>query len=356
LFTDKARGIDADAATTSFSIVVCAAAEVFFSLLEANLSSIPQCGEDGVRSADVGGGEVWMTDRTELLEVALDSLPEGFALVGGEGQILLWNRAAEAISGHASVDLLSRPAPEPLKPLLLGCKWLEDQGASPGGHPWRGAMVHFQHKLGHDVPVIVRTLMLRDGLGERMGTAVVFHPAQSVDALPHGECDDGSSVEASQAEFEDRLAAVFDDFRQSGDSFGVLWITVDETRELRKTHGAGACEAMLEKVKRAMANGLRPAEEIGRWGDDEFLVLSHERTREMLAAHAQVLAGLARTAEFRWWGDRISLTASIGAAQANRDGSLADLLERARAAMLTSYHAGGNHITLAPGEPACSPS
>jgi diguanylate cyclase (GGDEF)-like protein len=217
-------------------------------------------------------------------------------------------------------------------------------------------MVHFQHKLGHDVPVIARTLILRDGLGERMGTAIVFHPAQSLDALPHGECGEGSRVEASQTELEDRLVAVFDDFQQGGESFGVLWITVDEARELRKTHGAGACEAMLEKVKRAMANGLRPAEEIGRWGDDEFLVLSHERTREMLAAHAQVLAGLARTAEFRWWGDRVSLTASIGAAQANRDGSLADLLERARAAMLTSYHAGGNHITLAPGEPACSPS
>ena len=100
--------------------------------------------------------------------------------------------------------------------------------------------------------MIVRTLMLRDGLGGRMGTAVVFHPAQSLDALPHGECDDGSSVEASQAELEDRLAAVFDDFRQGGESFGVLWITVDEARELRKTHGAGACEAMLEKVKRAM--------------------------------------------------------------------------------------------------------
>jgi diguanylate cyclase (GGDEF)-like protein/PAS domain S-box-containing protein len=297
-----------------------------------------------------------MADRTELLEVALDSLPEGFALVGGDGQVMLWNRAAEAITGHTSADLLSRQAPEPLEPLLLGRTWLEDQGAGAGAQPGRSAMVHFQHKLGHDVPVIARTLMLRDGLGGRMGTAVVFHPAESLDALPHGECDEGSSVEASQAEFEDRLVAVFEDFRQGGESFGVLWITVDQAGELRKTHGAGACEAMLEKVERAMGNGLRPAEEIGRWGDDEFLVLSHERTREMLAAHAQVLAGLARTAEFRWWGDRVSLTASIGAAQAERDGSLADLLERARAAMFTSYQAGGNHITLAPGEPACSPS
>lgn len=105
-----------------------------------------------------------------------------------------------------------------------------------------------------------------------------------------------------------------------------------------------------------LAKGLRPAEEIGRWGDDEFLVLSHERTAGTLAAHAQVLAGLARTAEFRWWGDRVSLTVSIGAAQAEPAETLAQLLERAQAAMLVSVHAGGNHITQAPGRQICSPS
>ena len=113
---------------------------------------------------------------------------------------------------------------------------------------------------------------------------------------------------------------------------------------------------MLEKVEQAMANGLRPAEEMGRWGDDEFLILSHERTPEMLATHAQVLAGLARTADFRWWGDRASLTVSIGAAQAEQEGTLVELLERAKAAMLTSFHAGGNQITSAPGRYVCTPS
>ena len=297
-----------------------------------------------------------MADRAELLEIALDSLPEGLALLGGEGQVMLWNRAAEAITGYASADLLSRQTPEQLEPLLLLCSRPGDQEAGAEPQPGRGAMVHFQHKLGHDVPVIARTLVLRGGLGGRMGTAVVFHPAESLDALPHGECDEGSCVEASQTEFEDRLAGVFEDFRQGGETFGVLWITVDQAHELRKTHGAGACDAMLEKVERAMANGLRPAEEMGRWGDEEYLILSHERTPEMLAVHAQVLAGLARTAEFRWWGDRVSLTVSIGAAQAERDGSLVELLERAKAAMFTSFHAGGNQITSAPGGQVCSPS
>jgi len=297
-----------------------------------------------------------MADRTELLEVALDSLPEGLALLGGKGQIMLWNRTAEAITGYVSAELLSRQPPERLEPLLLASSGVGDREAWAGPQSGRDAMAHFQHKLGHDVPVIARTLVLRDGLGGRMGAVVIFHPAESLDALPHGECEEGSSAVAGQAEFEDRLTSAFEDYRQGREGFGVLWITVDQAGELRKTHGAGACEAMLGKMARAMASGLRPAEEIGRWGDDEFLVLSHERTPQMLSAHAQALAGLARTADFRWGGDRVSLTVSIGAAQAEREETLADLLEKAKAAMYSSFQAGGNHITSAPGRQACSPS
>jgi GGDEF domain-containing protein len=113
---------------------------------------------------------------------------------------------------------------------------------------------------------------------------------------------------------------------------------------------------MLEKIKQTLANGLRPAEEMGRWGDDEFLILSHERTPEMLETHAQALGGLARTADFRWWGDRATLTVSIGAAQAEQEESLADLLERAKTSMITSFQAGGNHTTSAPRRNTCSPS
>jgi diguanylate cyclase (GGDEF)-like protein len=189
-----------------------------------------------------------------------------------------------------------------------------------------------------------------------MGSAVVFHPAENQDALPRGESGESTIVEASQTELEDRLGSEYEDFARGGLPFGVLWITVDQAHSLRKTHGARACEAMVEKVERTLMLGLRPTEQMGRWGEDEFLVLSHERTAETLAAHAQVLAGLTRTTDFRWWGDRVSLTVSIGAAQADLHETLARLLERAQAAMLASIHAGCNHITLAPGRHPCSRS
>jgi diguanylate cyclase (GGDEF)-like protein len=196
---------------------------------------------------------------------------------------------------------------------------------------------------------MARVLVLRSGLGERIGAALLFHPTGSLDALPHGESDEEQGVVESRAELKERLQMEFDDFARGGCPLGVLWISVDQAAELRKTHGAAACNAMLEKVRHAMAQGLRPAEEMGLWGDDEFLIVAHERSAGMLAAHAQVLAGLARTADFRWWGDRVSITVSIGAAQAESDATetLIQLLKRAREAMEASSREGGNRVTSA---------
>jgi diguanylate cyclase (GGDEF)-like protein len=297
-----------------------------------------------------------MSDRAELLEATLESLPEGAALLGENSQVVFWNQAAQAITGYAAQDLIGRVAPETLRPLLVCC-------ASPGfcagstcHETGRGFLAHAQHKLGHDVSAMARILTLRDGLGGRIGTAVLFHPAECLDALPHGETGENEDVEASLDDLKERLEQLFEDFNHGGQAFGVLWISVDQAHDLRKTHGAGACEAMLKKVERALAHGLRPVEYLGRWGEDEFLVISHERTSAMLARHAQVLAGLARTADFRWWGDRVSLTVSIGVAQAESAETLADLLKRAKAAMVSSHRAGGNHITAAPEGHSCLPS
>jgi diguanylate cyclase (GGDEF)-like protein/PAS domain S-box-containing protein len=301
-----------------------------------------------------------MTDRVELMEAALDSRTDGIALLGKDGELVYWNRAAATITGYPSIELFSRPIPAPLEPLLVDRPGEASDRKSEADMSSRGAAVETVHRLGHTVKTIAQRVTLRDVFGERIGTAVVFHPADSLDALPHGETreSDPEELNASQAELEERLQSDYDDFARDGPPFGVLWIRVDQAQGLHKSHGAGACHAMLDKVRRAVTHGLRPAEQIGRWGDDEFLVLAHERSADMLAAHAQTLAGLARTADFRWWGDRISITVSVGAAQATNkcDETLAQLLRRAQKAMEESSHAGGNRATLAASGVACSQS
>ena len=300
----------------------------------------------------------------ELLEMALDAMEEGIAVLGDQSRALFWNHAAAAVTGYRGADLLARPLPvdfyrmdrhhrgaqESTRSATL-IDETEDGSGQAVGWTNRPTLVHLRHSEGHVLPAMLRRTPLRSALGRRIGTLLRFHPVETVDALPHGDMDedDGQHVEHSQAEMEDRLDEAWQEWTTGQVPFGLLWITVDQAAMLRKTHGGDASEAMLAIVERTLLHALRPTEILGRWGSNEFLVLCHERTPEMLMLHARHVVGLARTADFRWWGDRVSLTVSIGAAQATQDEKLANLgslLRRAQRAMQASQSAGGNEVVL----------
>jgi diguanylate cyclase (GGDEF)-like protein/PAS domain S-box-containing protein len=296
-----------------------------------------------------------MADRTELIEAALESFPQGVALLDEERNVVLWNRAAAEISGFAAIDLVGHSVPNSFWPLL---NFLASGGAdkAPGSQPAQGLLVHLHQGKEDSIAVMARGRPISTADGRQMGTAIVFHSMDSLKGLPQGETGEEIDVAASQDELKECLESMYEDLGRGGPAFGILWITVDQAHELRRTHGQGACSSMLERVGRSLGQGLRTGEHMGRWGEDEFLVVSREQSRENLTAHARTLAGLARITDFRWWGDRITITVSIGAATADWPGSLMDLLERARAAMLTSFHAGGNQTTQAPEVHSCLPS
>jgi len=292
-----------------------------------------------------------------LFEAALESLPEAAALLDADGQFVFWNCAAEAITGYSKMEIISRPVPASLAVLLAEPASVEGVPVAGVAGSTRKALFVARHKLGHELQTIAHCTSLRNAGGERIGTAIRFHLAQRLVALSNG-ASETEEVEANRVDFEERLHLEFDDFARGGPPFGILWISVDQAKELRKTHGAAACHAMREKVRHALAQGLRPGEQIGSWGDVEFLVITHERTLDTLTSHAQTLVGLARVADFRWWGDRVSVTVSVGAGQVEcADGNALDeLLERTRCAMEASNLAGGNRATLAARGSVCSQS
>lgn len=294
-----------------------------------------------------------MADRTELMDSALEASPEGIALISDRGQVLLWNRAAEEISGFPGIEVVARRTPPELEVLLFPASLAAVEESSRQEH---GSLCHLQHKLGHEIQVITRLRLLRNDLGERIGHAVIFRPGDRSGQLPASEIVHCPEIESDREQFAQRLEETFAEFRAGGKPFGIVWISVDQAGALRGTHGAHACNAMLDGVGRTLSNNLHSGEEIGRWGDAEFLILSQEPALDRLSARMQVFAGLARTAVFRWWGDRISITVSAGAAFAEAEEELAQVMSRAQTAMASSVHAGGNHTTMAPRRQQCSQS
>jgi diguanylate cyclase (GGDEF)-like protein len=319
-----------------------------------------------------------------MLEAALDLIDEGVAILDERTNVLFWNKAATTLTGYLPQNVVALPCPADLYRIdedhrgrlgtktdrstrreyrnassrfgafSPGCANLtslldpsQDEDDESGRASQRPTLVALNHKLGHAVPAMLRKVPLCDCFAGPLGAALLFYPVEEVDALPHGEIGEGVDVERSQADMEDRLEAAYHQWRNSGIPFGMLWITVDQAQALRRTHGRDACEAMLRTVEQTLARQMKPTEILGRWGDNEFLVLAHERTAELLVEHARRLDGLARTADFRWWGDRVGLTASIGASHAVEGDTLQSLLNRARQAMKSSAYAGGNQVTEA---------
>lgn len=319
-----------------------------------------------------------MGDRMAMLEATLDLMEEGIAVLDEQSRVVHWNQAAAALTGYTAQDLICRPCPEDLfrvdqqhrDRVAASAEAELKAGLAEGGgvsglsfsQPMaeqsqfsapsleRLTLVSIHHKLGHDVPGMLRKVALQDAQATPMGAVLLFYPAEEVDALPRGESGEAVGIEASQADMEDRLDAAHHQWATSGMPFGLLWITVDQARSLRKTHGRDACEAMLRALEDTLLREMRPAETIGRWGDNEFMIIAHERSAELLTAHARRLAGLARTVDFRWWGDRIGVTLSIGTSFAIEADTLLRLLNRARQAMRSSEYAGGNHVTEARGD------
>ena len=324
-----------------------------------------------------------MGDRLAMLEATLDLMEEGIAVLDEQSRVVYWNLAAAALTGYAAQDMVCRPCPEDLfrvdrqhrDNVIASAEAELKAGFAEGGNVSglsvsqpvaetlraadpvleRLTLVSIHHKLGHEVPGMLRKVTLQDAQASAMGTVLLFYPAEEVDALPRGESGEATGIEASQAEMEDRLDAAHHQWTTSGMPFGLLWITVDQARSLRKTHGRDACEAMLRAVEDTLLRQMKPSETIGRWGDNEFLVIAHERSAQLLTDHARRLAGLARIVDFRWWGDRIGLTLSIGTSFAIEADTLPDLLNRAGQAMRSSEYAGGNCVTEARGD-TCSRS
>jgi diguanylate cyclase (GGDEF)-like protein len=315
----------------------------------------------------------------QMLEATLDLVDAGVAVLDEQARVMFWNTAAATLTGHASQDVILRPCPEGLYRLTeLHSDGMDlprqtrqpdaavDTASMPRKSAHRTALLEYPpmspdknasppcaivvsliHRLGHSVPAMLRQVPLQNSCGEPIGTALFFYPIEELDALPHGEMGEGADVERSQADMEDRLDAAHHQWLTARMPFGLLWITVDQAHELRKTHGRDACEAMLRTVEQTLLRQMKPAEIIGRWGNNEFLVLTHERTMELLLEHGRRLAGLARTADFRWWGDRVGITVSIGASHVIEGDTLQSLLNRARHAMQTSVYAGGNRLSEA---------
>lgn len=124
----------------------------------------------------------------------------------------------------------------------------------------------------------------------------------------------------------------------------LLFIDLDNFKQINDRHGHALGDACLRAVTRAVSEQFQYGDQLGRLGGEEFvLVLSGVERPVALRIAEQVGARIRRDCACVE-GVAVAVTASIGVAQARDGDSVASLIARADQAMYAAKRAGGDRV------------
>lgn len=136
----------------------------------------------------------------------------------------------------------------------------------------------------------------------------------------------------------------FDDALEQGtESACVLFVDLDEFKQINDTFGHASGDAVLVEVARRISSACRPGDVVTRFGGDEFAIVLSDVTTEGAAHISQrVLDAISEPLPAHLGPP--SIQASAGLATADSDAS--DCVERADRAMLSGKRAGRGRLVV----------
>ncbi len=290
----------------------------------------------------------------------LDNLYDGVYVLDREKNIIYWNRSAERLTGFRAEEVIGHRCSDNIlvhvdafgrSMCREGCPMtatLED------GIP-REMEVYLHHKLGHRVPVRVRTTALYDDSERIVGSAEIFSDdsryreiAEENQKLRSLALIDELTQVGNRRFGEARLVEMSGDARRYGGTFGVVFVDVDLFKECNDRFGHRVGDFVLRMVGQTLRNSLRSSDFVCRWGGEEFLCIIKNVGLSELSAIAEKFRILVQESMLQVGNDTIRVTVSVGGSLARNAESWTSLVARADRAMYESKRGGRNRVTVLP--------
>lgn len=278
-------------------------------------------------------------DEFDTCRNILESLLTGVCVVDMQKKIVFWSDGAELITGHLRHEVIGRSC---VGRALLhcqqpGCEFCSEEcplaRAIKTAHPVE-ASGFLHHKSGYEIPVRIRAVPVHNPHGSIIGAVETFDELEQSDinrtekALP-GSVDDVTGV-ASQAQMKSHLREALTAFTERQVAFGMLRFRLHGLEHFRAAFSADAASSLLRVVARSLASDLWRTDIVGRWADDEFLVILNGCREESLPVVRERLRHMLANDSIEWWGERRSLPVSVGEATATSEDTIESILYRAQ--------------------------
>ena len=298
---------------------------------------------------------------SEVCRGILDSLPTGVCIVDMQKKIVFWSDGAERITGRQRHEVIGHSC---VGEALLqcdqpGCEFCNEDCplalAIKTSRPAE-ASGFFHHKAGHEIPVRIRAVPVRNGHGSIIGAVETFEDQQQAASPDHHEdgltlpgCVDDLTGVASRVMMQSHLRETLGTFNEVQVPFGVLCFRLEGLDHFRANFGPEAAASLLRVVARTLEGALWRTDFVGRWGsdhqaDDQFLVILNGCREEALHSVRERLRRMLSSVAIEWWGERRSLPVSIGQATAQSGDTLDSLMARAQGTLPPAATGFGHSI------------
>ncbi len=188
---------------------------------------------------------------------------------------------------------------------------------------------------------------VHDTEGKSIGRLWIYeditHERQTAEQLIYLAERDSLTGLYNRHRFQVELGRTLADLGRDDICGALLFFDLDEFKVINDTYGHRAGDAMLIRVAGEVSNLVRRKEILSRLGGDEFAVLMPQSSKEEAIKLAErIVRGIAQI-PFRFEGQSLRLTTSLGIALYPQHGTGAEeLVSRADAAMYQAKEAGKN--------------
>ncbi len=299
-----------------------------------------------------------MFDNPNFYKNLIDNLYDGIYFVDRDRTVTFWNRGAERITGYKSAYMMGKRCRDNIlnhvteNGLELCAEHCPLAATMKDGKP-REAEVYLHHVDGHRVPVLVRASPIYDQTGEIIGAVESFSDntprlamRRKNEQLQEMVLVDPLTQIGNRRLVEIRLNAELGAYKESRQSFGVVFCDIDHFKAVNDTYGHETGDKVLQMVARTLRHSLRTTDVVARWGGEEFIALVNDVDEETLHMVANKLHKLVSQSRLDVDATMLSVTISMGATLAVDTDTIGTLVKRADQLMYASKNAGRNQITF----------
>ena len=260
----------------------------------------------------------------EFFVSVLDALNDGVYFVNRKRRVLFWNKGAERLSGFSAKEVLGKScADHTLNHVddhgnclcLKGCPLASCMRDGQS----REVSVYMHHKLGHRIPVNIRSFPIRDERGKITGSVEVFKDnsqhltmVSEFESLQQEVLTDALTGVGNRRYADlslERLQAKQDKEQQP---FGVILADIDNFKSINDTWGHMVGDRVIVAIAKTLSGILRPTDIVCRLGGDEFIILLPNATAPGLEIVGKRLDLLIKESWMDLGDEILSFSASMG--------------------------------------------